>query len=379
MVDAVGELAQQLIAIESVNPSLVPGGAGEAAIASWVASWLEQRGFVVRLVEGTPGRPSVIGVRPGSGGGHSLLLNGHLDTVTLAGYNGNPLDPVLRQNRLYGRGSYDMKGAIAAMLVAAAQASCSALRGDVIVTCVADEEHASTGTLAVLDHVHADAAIVTEPTELQLVTAHKGFVWATLTTHGVAAHGSRPDLGVDAIVKMGSVLTQIAVLDGHLRTGVTHPLLGSGSIHASLIHGGLERSSYPASCVLDLERRTIPGETSETLRRELDTIVAACAHADRHFQATIELGLAREPFETPADAAILLTLQASATTILGTPPPIAGASYWADAALLQARGIPTVMFGPSGEGAHAAEEYVDVESLRQLAAILQQTIEHFCA
>lgn len=376
---SVEEVARALVAIESVNPALVQGGAGEATIAAWVGAWLQERGFIVEFVGSSPLRPSVIGIRPGSGGGRTLLLNGHLDTVTLAGYKGDPLDPVLRDGRLYGRGSYDMKGACAAMLVAAAQAIASPLRGDLIVTCVADEEHASIGTLAVLDRVRADAAIVTEPTELQLVTAHKGFTWATVTSYGVAAHGSRPDLGVDAIVKMGAVLQRLAALDNALRAGAGSPLLGTGSVHASLIHGGAERSSYPASCSLDIERRTVPGETAATLHQELDAILDICAREDQQFRASYSLGLAREPFETSSNAAILPILRSCATTVLGDPPPIVGASYWADAALLQARGIPTVMFGPSGAGAHAAEEYVDVTSLRQLTTILTNTITSFCA
>ena len=373
------ELAQQLIAINSVNPSLVPGGAGETEIAQYIAAWLQTQGFAVQLVAGETGRPSVIGIRRGSGGGRSLLLNGHIDTVTLAGYDGDPLAPVLHHGRLHGRGSYDMKCGVAALLVAAAEASTQPLRGDVIVTCVADEEHASSGTRAVLEHIRADAAIVTEPTELTLVTAHKGFIWASVTTHGIAAHGSRPDLGVDAIVKMGRVLSALEELDRELRANPTHQLLGSGSVHASLIHGGAERSSYPASCVLDLERRTIPGETTTTLQRELDAIVAACLRQDPQFKATVDLGLAREPFETPANAAVVDVLRASAAGVLGSVPPVAGASYWADAALLQARGIPTVMFGPAGAGAHAAHEYVDIDSVTQLTAILARTITSFCA
>lgn len=376
---AVVELAQQLIAIESVNPSLVPGGAGEAAIAQHVARWLAERGFVVQLVGAEVGRPSVIGTYRGSGGGRSLLLNGHLDTVTLAGYHGDPLAAEVRDGRLYGRGSYDMKGSVAAMLLAAVEASKQALRGDIVVTCVADEEFASSGTYAVLDHVQADAAIVTEPTDLALVAAHKGFVWATITTHGVAAHGSRPDLGVDAIVKMGRLLHALEALDNRLRAGATHPLLGTGSLHASLISGGAERSSYPASCVLDVERRTIPGESAATLQNELDTIIAACVRHDPQFAATVALGLARAPFETPAGAAILDLLRASASEVLGPTPPVAGASYWADAALLQERGMPTVMFGPAGAGAHAAIEYVDINSLMQTTAILTRTITTFCA
>lgn len=377
--DNVIELAQQLIAIDSVNPSLVPGGAGEAELAGVVAAWLEARSFEVRLVDAEGGRPSVIGIRRGTGGGRSLLLNGHLDTVTLSGYDGDPLAAVLRDGRLYGRGSYDMKGAVAAMLVAAATAAGRPLGGDIIVTCVADEEDASSGTRAVLELLHADAAIVVEPTELALATAHRGFIWATVQTHGVAAHGSRPELGVDAIAKMGRFLVALEALDHELRAHPAHPLLGSGSVHASLITGGAERSSYPAACVLELERRTIPGETSATLLAELQALVAACRRHDNQFEATVELGLHREPFETPPGAPIVDVLSAAAAAVVGAPPPHRGASFWADAALLQASGIPTVMFGPSGAGAHAALEYVEVASLERLAEILTRAIDSFCA
>jgi acetylornithine deacetylase len=371
-------LTQELVAIESVNPALVSGGAGETAIAHFVAEWLERRGFAVQLIAAESGRPSVIGRHRGQGGGRSLLLNGHLDTVTLAGYQGNPLAPVVHNGRLHGRGSYDMKSGVAALLVAAATASKQPLRGDIIVACVADEEYASQGTAAVLDHVHADGAIVTEPTELNLVTAHKGFIWATITTHGIAAHGSRPDLGVDAIVKMGAVLRELGVLDGKLRGGNPHPLLGCGSVHGSLISGGAERSSYPAYCTLDIERRTIPGETASTLQSELDAIIAACAAQDPLFQATIALDLERESFQTPQDAAILDVLRSCAGDVLGAAPPMTGVSYWTDAALMQAKGIPTVIFGAAGAGAHAANEYVEITSLHQLTAILTRTISAFC-
>ena len=181
-------LLEQLIVISSVNPSLVMGGAGETNIAKFVQNWLESNGFTTHWLEDTAGRPSVVGVAKGTGGGRSLMLNGHLDTVTIAGYEGNALEPRVENGRMYGRGSYDMKSGVAAMLIAAARAKKLGLRGDVIVACVSDEEDSSIGTEEVLCHFSADAGIVTEPTELEIVTAHKGFVWASITTHGVAAH-----------------------------------------------------------------------------------------------------------------------------------------------------------------------------------------------
>ena len=255
--EALEDLISSLVSIESVNPDLVPGGSGESAIAAFVASWLREAGLEVTIVEPVAGRPSVVGVLHGSGGGRSLMLNAHMDTVG-AGGMADAFNPVVRGGRFYGRGAYDMKGSLAAIMHAARRAP--RLRGDLIVCAVADEEVASSGTEAVLSQFRADFGIVTEPTGLRLCLAHKGFVWLEVEMAGVAAHGSRADLGVDAIAQMGPVLTRLMDLAESLRSGRSHPLLGTGSIHASLIEGGQELSTYPARCVLKIERRTIPGE-----------------------------------------------------------------------------------------------------------------------
>jgi acetylornithine deacetylase len=365
-------LTQNLIRIESTNPTLVRGGTGETAIAQFVQHWLEQHGFVTHWLESTSNRSSVVGVYKGIGGGRSLMLNGHLDTVTLEGYDGDPLAPIIKDGKLYGRGSYDMKSGVAAMLVAAARAVAQCLRGDVVVACVADEEDASLGTEEVLRQFKTDAGVICEPTELELVTAHKGFVWASITTHGVAAHGSRPNLGVDAIAKMGRVLTELGALDNRLQSGTPHPLLGTGSLHASIIAGGQERSSYPAQCILELERRTIPGESADTLRQEIETILETCCQADPHFRASYEIGLERQPLETPKDAAVLEVMQRHAGQ------KVSGASYWADAALMQAAGIDTVMLGVIGSGAHAALEWAEVTSIEKLTETLTTFIVDYC-
>src|SRR5919197_4387107 len=206
------ELVSKLVAIDSVNPSLVPGGAGEREIAAFVTEWARDAGLRAEVLEGTPGRPSVLVRAPGAGGGRTLLLCGHCDTVTVEGMR-EPHTPRIDGDRLYGRGAYDMKAGLAAALVAAREAARLGLAGDVVVAAVADEEHASLGVQEALRAVTADAAIVTEPTELEIVVAHKGFVWAEIEVTGRAAHGSRPDLGVDAIVKTGPILTALGGVD----------------------------------------------------------------------------------------------------------------------------------------------------------------------
>ena len=252
------ELTSALVAIDSINPELEPGAAGESEAAAFVADWARDAGLEVELVEATPGRPSVVASARGSGGGRSLLLCGHLDTVG-AGAMEAPFEPRIEGDRLHGRGAYDMKAGVAAALVACRDAAALELAGDVVVAAVADEEHASLGVQEVLATVEADAAIVTEPTEMEIVIAHKGFAWLEVEVSGRAAHGSRPHLGVDAIVKAGPILTALGELDARLGD-TRHPLLGRGSVHASLISGGNDLATYPERCTIGIERRTLPGE-----------------------------------------------------------------------------------------------------------------------
>jgi acetylornithine deacetylase len=365
------ELTSRMVAIDSVNPSLVPGGAGEGAMARFVAGWARAAGLEVDVLEATPGRPSVVVRARGAGGGRTLLLCAHTDTVGVAGMAGAH-DPRLEGDRLHGRGAYDMKAGLASALLACREAATAGLRGDVVVAAVADEEHASLGVQEVLATVTADAAIVTEPTELELVVAHKGFVWAEIEVTGRAAHGSRPLEGVDAIVKTGPVLTALGELDAALGDR-THPLLGRGSVHASLIEGGAEMSSYPARCVLGIERRTLPGETVADVEAEVDGLIAGPG-----LEATRRTLLVREPFEVPREAEVVRAVRATAAEILGAPPPIAGAPYWADAAFVAAAGIPTVMFGASGAGAHAVEEWVSVEAAVAVTRVLVATARRLC-
>ncbi len=372
------DLLAALVAIDSVNPDLVPGAAGEGAVADFCADWLSRRGFEVHRIEEIAGRPSVVGIARGRGGGRSLMFNGHIDTVGHKGYDGNPLDPIRRDGRLYGRGAFDMKGGVAAMMVAAADAAAAGLAGDVIVACVADEEYASFGTEQVAARFRADAAIVTEPSHLEPTVAHRGFVWATVTVEGRAAHGSRPELGIDAIAKAGHLLVGIEALDRRLRASPTHPLLHSGSVHASLISGGQELSSYPAECRISIERRTIPGETSALFARELTEILDAVAANDPAFRWRLDMGLERPPFEVSTAEPVVAALAEASQAVLGRRPTWRGEPFWTDCAILAGVGIPCVMFGADGAGAHAATEWTDEASVRSLTGILTRTAITFC-
>ena len=372
------ELASQLVAIESINPDIVAGGSGELAVARFVAEWCERAGLETRLDELAPGRANVVAVARGSGGGRALMLNAHLDTVGVAGMSA-PFEPRLEDGRLHGRGAQDMKGSLAACMLVTAEAARRGLRGDVLLTAVADEEFASIGTEAIAATVRADAAIVTEPTDLRIAVAHRGFVHLEVEVHGRAAHGSRPDLGIDAIAKAGRVLVGIEGLDTRLRAGTTHAYLGTGSVHASLIEGGQEFSSYPARCLIQAERRTVPGETRELAEGELRELVERAGEGDPDFSATVRAPIWREPFEVAEDAAIVDAVRRHTTAVLGVVPETVGVPFWADSALLADAGIPTVLFGPSGEGLHSEVEWVDVTSLEQCRSVYLGVALELCA
>jgi acetylornithine deacetylase len=289
----------------------------------------------------------------------------------------DPHVPRVDGDWLYGRGAYDMKAGLAAALIAARDVARLGLPGDVVVAAVADEEHASTGVQDVLRSIRVDAAIVTEPTELEVVIAHKGFVWIEVEVTGRAAHGSRPALGVDAIVKTGPVLVELGVLDASLAHRL-HPLLGRASVHASLIEGGRELSSYPARCVVKIERRTLPGESTADVERELAELLDRCRASDSAFIAEPRTLLVRGPLEIDPRAEIVETVRSAAASVSGAEPPLAGASYWADSGFIAAAGIPTVLYGPSGEGAHAIEERVSLRDTELVARTLVDVAARFC-
>jgi acetylornithine deacetylase len=369
-------LLDALVRIDSVNPSLDPDGAGEAQIAAYVARWGRSAGLRVEVLEGTAGRPSVI-VRGGRDhGGRRLLLCGHLDTVSLAG-TPDGLTPRVEGDRLYARGAYDMKAGLAAALTACRDAALAGINGEVVVAAVADEELASLGIQEVLTHLDAagiDGAVVTEPTERQVGTAHRGFIWTEFTITGVAAHGSRPHLGADAILAAGHHLVALDHLNRFLRSR-PHPVLGPGNLHASLISGGTGESTIPDRCVFTVERRTLPGETLEHLEGDIADLIERCQPADPRITVNARTLLYRPPMETPATARIVQALLTAAGPGTSTAPM----SYWADSAFLATAGIPTVLYGPEGEGAHADTEWVSRSGTSTATTVLTRLAKDFCS
>jgi acetylornithine deacetylase len=373
-------LLRALVRADSRNPSLVSGAPGEGDAARVLGAILDSWGFRVELRDALPGRPNVIARIGRASGGRTLMLNGHLDVVGVEGMHHPPFDAHERDGRLYGRGSADMKGGVAAMCAAAARAHAAhELAGEAIVTAVIDEEWASAGTRDIVESgLRADAAIVTEPTRLAIMPAHRGFAWFTITVHGRAAHGSRYDIGVDAIRLAGLLLAELDAFDAGSLTARTHPLLGHASLHASTIEGGLGMSTYPDRCVLRIERRTLPGESPEAAFAELRDACARVRARRPEFRADVTLDLAQGPSDVAPDAPVVRAL-ASAIALEGGVAPIEGMTAWTDAALLNDAGIPAICYGPGDIAlAHAAEEWIPLAEVETATQVLTRLVGAWC-
>ncbi len=372
-------LACALIATPSVNPTLEETGTGEAEIAKLVAGWLEGWGVSVQVSEVAPGRWNVVGCLGTPGTGKTLLLNGHLDTVGVLGMTVDPFRPVIGGGRLWGRGSCDMKGGVAAMLSAVARLAREKLdRGAVYIVLTADEEHASIGMQAALENgLRADAAVVCEPTSLAIMPAHKGFVWVEASFYGNAAHGSRSDVGIDAIEHAGQYLARLRGLRGLLESRKPHPLLGHGSVHAGTISGGSAPSVYPAVCNLVLERRTLPGEDANSVMNEFQSILEDLRKEVPDLNASVKATLVRSATEVEAISPLVESLMLACKNEL-VEVEVHGMTAWVEASLLNEAGIPAVCFGPGSIGqAHSDDEWIDLQEIEQCASILEQLARDF--
>ena len=373
------DILKSLIEIESVNPTLVPGGAGEGRLAQHLLSLLLANGITSSLEEVSPGRFNLVSRVRGRHPGPRLLLNGHLDTVSVEGMAA-PFTPVEKDGKVFGRGALDMKAGLASAVAAliAIHQQKEKLHGEVVLAAVVDEEDLSLGTQHFLTNwpveLPFDFALVTEPTNLKVCSAHKGFAWFEVSTGGVAAHGSRPKEGVDAIRSMGKVLQELELLDQRLQSGRTHPLLGTGSLHASLIQGGRELSSYPDRCDLKYERRTVPGEDDAVVAAELSSILGKIRQTDSRFRGEGRLVFSRAPLEANREEANLRRFFESARQFLPAHVEWGAASFWTDGALLSDAGIPVAVFGPRGEGLHSLEEYVVAEDVVACAEVIYRFV-----
>jgi acetylornithine deacetylase len=371
-------LARALVKIDSRNPALAPDSSGEGNCARFLASVLDDWGFSVELIESVPNRPNVV-ARLGSPDAPALMLNGHLDVVGVQGMVHDPFGGELREGRIYGRGSADMKGGVAAMCAAAVAGVDASADRQILVTAVVDEEYDSVGMRALIkEGIRADAAIITEPTRLAICPAHRGFVWMKVRFAGRAAHGSRYDIGVDAITHAALVLAELEKLERTRESGRRHALLGRGSLHASTIQGGVGMSTYPEECIVAIERRTLPGESTEMAMQEVIDACATVKASHPQLDARVTLTTAQLPSDVDTDSPIVKTLR-GALEQEGVAVRIEGLSAWTDAALLNEAGIPTVCFGPGDIAlAHAAEEFVPVAEVDVARQVLTRVVREWC-
>lgn len=370
--ESVLEVLRDLIRIPSVNPALAPQEAhGEKAIATFVRDWLRTRGIESRLEEAAPGRPNVV-ASVGSGEGPVLVFCAHLDTVGTEGMAIPPFEPRVEGDRVYGRGSFDMKGGVAAILAAAHALSLAPSRGTLLLALVCDEEYASLGADDFVRHHRADGCVLTEGSEGKLITAHKGFAWIEVRTEGRAAHGSRWDLGVSAISRMGRVVAALDEFDRRELRRRTHPLVGPASLHCSRIEGGVGLSTYAPHCTLQVERRMLPGETAEQALREIEDVIRTAGE-----EARVTCAFSRTPLPPEPSSRVARAARAGIRKATGADAVEAGVGYWMDAAVFAAAGIPAVDFGPRGEGAHEAVEWVSLDSVVECAHVLVEAARAF--
>jgi acetylornithine deacetylase len=369
-------LLSRLVAINSVNSTL-SGGPGEEKLANFVLRYLMKRNVQTELQTVAPGRANVVARIPGTNSNHSILLNSHLDTVGVEGM-ASPFELHRDNDKLYGRGTYDMKGSVAIMMLLAEYFSQDPPSLDLLLTFVADEEDLSAGMTYLvgnwLDTISPPpfGAIFLEPTEEAIGVGHKGFNWYELEVFGQAAHGSRPEQGIDAILPLGSVLLEMGNIQQELRERQPDPLLGHASLHTSIIEGGTELSVIPRHACLKWERRTLPGERPQDLDKEFERMVRAVQDYPGRHEVNARKLFERLPHRIPEDARILKCLRA-----VSPQSELVGLSYWADSALAAQAGIPAALYGPIGHGAHAVDEWVSLQSLVRVYGVLKQLIETY--
>ncbi len=361
------EILSELVKINSINPEW--GGPGEKEIAGWVRRFFEDRNIEIEEYEVLPGRPNILAKVPGQNPGKRIVFEAHMDTVLDAGMTIPPFDPKIRDGKLYGRGSVDVKAGLAAMMQALTQIENPPC--EVWVAAVIDEEHKYRGVLGLLDTLpSAEAAVVAEPTGNRIVRANKGVLRFKIQTHGKASHSAKPELGKNAISEMAKVITRFESHNQQL-TQITHPLVGSPTCSIGMIEGGTQVNIVPDQCHILLDRRMIPGEKSQAILEEYQSLLSDldCTIEDPY--------LSDEAMETPESAKVVQTSQSILQTMGGNWESM-GVPFGCDATKLSRAGIPSIIFGPGSiDQAHAEVEFVEIEQVEFAAEFYRRFMEEF--
>lgn len=367
--DTTEKLLSELIALPSVNPAFLPAGhpqAGEQRVADFLAATAARAGLGIEFQTVLPGRSNLIArLSPPGKIRHRLLLAPHLDTVPAAAES--QLLPRKKNGRIAGRGACDTKGSVAAMLSALRDLARSPARPqatEIIFAGLVDEENAQAGSRAfAASGFKADLAIVGEPTQLKVVTAHKGSLWLRLETRGTSAHGARPELGRNAVHAMARIVDTLETDYATRLRRRRHPLLGHATVNVGMIHGGTQPNIVPDACAITIDRRTLPGETETGVRREIIALLARKKLRAAFSRAKLAPS---RPLETKTSLPLVRQFMHAARQ---TRP--AGVDYFCDASVLAAAGIPSVVFGPGDIAqAHTADEWISLASLQRAREML---------
>ncbi|MCA1963660.1 MAG: M20 family metallopeptidase [Prosthecobacter sp.] len=350
-----------LVRINSVN-SAYQGGPGEGEVAAYIRSFFEQRGIEVWEQEVLPGRPNVYARLPGRDTSRRIVLEAHTDTVSVKGMTIPPFDPVIRDGKMYGRGSCDTKAGLATMMHALAALKEEGITPPcgVLLAATVDEEYSYRGVVQLCEVLKADAAIVAEPTELRAVIATKGVLRCRIVVHGRSAHSSKPHLGVNAITHMAQVIAAMEA-DNARMAAVQHPLVGCGTCNVGVITGGVQVNFVPDRCAIEIDRRLLPGEKASDAVAHYRQLLQSLGG----IRAEVEepLLLVDEALDTPADAPVV-QMATQVLRELGLNPEPCGVPFGCDASKLSRAGIPSIVFGPGSiDRAHTADEYIEIDQV----------------
>ncbi|MER9481968.1 M20 family metallopeptidase [Mesorhizobium sp. M0494] len=371
-------LLQELVKIESINPSLSPKGSGEKKVADFLGGFCRERNLPYEFQEVKDGRSNFLTWVPGQDADKRIVFVAHMDTVPIDRWESDPFSGEQREGRIYGRGSCDTKGSLAAMLIALGTIGERQPKSTVVVAASIDEEFRKIGARAIgLSGVSYDAAVVGEPTDLELVVAHKGSVRWQVEVEGVPAHTSKPHLGVNAITGMAKIVLALDELNQELALR-THPLVGSPTLTVSLIEGGIELTTVPPVCRIWIDRRLIPGERPQQAIQEVENILESFRQGEDNINVRSLLPALEDPAPDSAESSKIAAVAAEACADVAGTGKYIGVPYGTDASQLSLAGIPCVVIGPGSiDQAHTNNEFVEIDQLVKAVEIYQKVMLNY--